>query len=101
MSQQNILSEDEFAKKINLLKSKVNDYKKNRKIKIDSVSKKKVEATTKFFEILNPILANYSKENSISIILRQKDIVIAKSELDITNKIIELVNLKINKISLN
>ena len=61
----------------------------------------KVDATNKFFEILNPILADYSKENSISIILRKKDIVIAKSDLDITDTIIELINLKIKKISLN
>ena len=58
----------------------------NRKQKIDSVSKKKVEANTKLFEILNPILADYSKKNDISIILRKKEIVIAKSDLDITDK---------------
>ena len=63
--------------------------------------KKKVDATTKFFEILNQILADYSKKNSISIILRKKDMVIAKSDLDITDTIIELINLKIKKISLN
>ena len=34
MSQKNILSEEEFSKKINSLKKKINDYKKNRKIKI-------------------------------------------------------------------
>ena len=62
MSQKNILSEEEFAKKINSLKNKINDYKKNRKIKVESVSKKKVDATNKFFEILNPILADYSKK---------------------------------------
>ena len=101
MSQKNILSKEEFAKKINSLKKSINDYKKNKKIKIDLVSKKKVDATNKFFEILNPILTNYSKNNDISIILRKKDIVIAKSDLDITDKIIELVNLKIKKISIN
>ena len=90
-----------MLKKLTRLKKKISDYKKNRKIKIDSVSKKKVDATTKFFEILNPILADYSKENSISIILRKKDIVIAKSDLDITDSIIELVNSKVKKISLN
>ena len=86
LSQKNILSGEEFGKKINSLKKKINDYKENRKQKIDSVSKKKVEANTKLFEILNPILADYSKKNDISIILRKKDIVIAKSDLDITDK---------------
>ena len=62
LSQKNILSGEEFGKKINSLKKKINDYKENRKQKIDSVSKKKVEANTKLFEILNPILADYSKK---------------------------------------
>ena len=101
VSQKNILSDEEFSKKINLLKVKVNEYKKNRKNKIDAVSQKKVDATTKFFKILNPILTDYSKNNGISIILRKKDIVIAKSDLDITSEIIELVDSKIKKIDLN
>ena len=101
LSQKNILSGEEFGKKINSLKKKINDYKENRKQKIDSVSKKKVEANTKLFEILNPILADYSKKNDISIILRKKDIVIAKSDLDITDKIIGLINSKVKKINLN
>ncbi len=55
----------------------------------------------KFFDIITPILENYSKSNDISIILRKKDIVIAKTNLDITNEIIELVNSKVKKINLN
>ena len=43
LSQKNILSGEEFGKKINSLKKKVNDYKENRKQKIDSVSKKKLK----------------------------------------------------------
>ena len=101
LSQKNILSGEEFVKKINSLKKKINNYKENKKQKIDSVSKKKVEATTKLFEILNPILADYSKKSDISIILRKKDIVIAKSDLDITDKIIELLNSEVKKINLN
>ena len=101
MSQKNILSDDEFNKKMNSLKEKINNYKKNRKEKIDSVAKMKVEATNKFFEKLNPILTDYSKKNNISIILRRKDIVIAKTDLDITDKIISLIDTNIKKIDLN
>ena len=101
MSQKNILSDEEFNKKINLLKEKINNYKKNRKTKIDSVTKMKVDATNKFFEKLNPILTNFSKKNNISIILRRKDIVIAKTDLDITDEIIVLIDSNIKKIDLN
>ena len=44
-SQKNILSEEEYNKKVNLFKNKIEDYKKKRKEKIDYVSKKKNEAT--------------------------------------------------------
>tara|TARA_B100001123_G_C14938765_1_gene878785 strand:+ start:47 stop:574 length:528 start_codon:yes stop_codon:yes gene_type:complete len=100
-SQKNILSEDEYNKKINSLKNKINNYKKKRKEKIDYVSKKKIEATSKLLNEVNPILTDYSKKNGISIILKKKDIVLARSELDITQEIISLVDSKIKKIDLN
>ena len=97
----NILSKDEYNKKISLFRKKFDSYKKNRQEKIESVSKKKVEATKKLLSELNPLLADYSKNNGISIILRKKDIVIAKTSLDISDEIIELLNSKIKKIKLN
>tara|TARA_Y100000590_G_scaffold130088_1_gene148616 strand:- start:2341 stop:2868 length:528 start_codon:yes stop_codon:yes gene_type:complete len=101
ISQKNILSNDEYVKKVNLLKDEVSAYKKNRKNKIDDVSKKKVEATSKLLNQINPIIADYSQKNNISMILRKKDLVIARTDLDITNEIIEIVNSKIKKINLN
>ena len=50
---------------------------------------------------VTPILTNYSKEKGISIILKKKDIVLAKTELDITDEIISLLDSKIKKIDLN
>ena len=100
LSQKNILSKEEFDKKVNLLKKKINDYKSNRKKKIDSVSKRKIDATAKLLEVINPVLTDYSIKNEISIILRKKDIVIAKSSLDITPDIIKIVNSKVKEINL-
>ena len=63
--------------------------------------KKKVEGTAKLMKEIEPILTDFSKKNSISIILKKKDIVIAKTELDITNEIIKLVDSKVKEIVLN
>ena len=101
LSQKNILSQDEYNKKVNSLKNKINSYKNDRKQKIDLVSKKKIEATSQLLNEVEPLLVDYSKKNNISIILRKQDIVIARSDLDITNEIIDLVNSKIKKIKLN
>lgn len=101
ISKKNILSNDEYIKEVNLFKKKVNDFKTIRKQKIDTVNKIKSEGTAKLLKELNPILADYSKENNISIILRKEDLIIARSSLDITNQIIDLVNLKVKEIKLN
>ena len=101
LSQKNVLSEDDYIKKVNLYEIKLNSYKKKRQEKIDLVTKKRMKATANLLKEINPILSNYSKENGISIILRKQDIVLAKTNLDITKQIIETINLKIKKIDLN
>ena len=60
-----------------------------------------MKATSHLLKEINPILSNYSKENGISIILRKQDIVLARTDLNITKQIIEAINLKIKKIDLN
>ena len=101
LSQKNILSNEEYDKKIFFFKKKISNYKEERKNKINLVSKKKNDGTSKLLKEINPILTDYSKKNNISIILRKKDIVLAKTELDITSEIIKLLNSKVTKISLN
>ena len=101
LSQKNILSEEDYKNKVNLFKEKLNSYKKKRQEKIDLVTKKRMDATAKLLKEINPILSDYSKENDISIILRKQDIVLARTDLDITRQIIEAIDLKIKKIDLN
>ena len=50
---------------------------------------------------IRPILKDYSVKNSLSIILEQKNIVLGKKDLDITNNILEIVDKTFTKIDLN
>ena len=101
LSQKNVLSEEDYKNKVNLFKEKLNGYKKNRQKKIDSVTKKRMNSTANLLKEINPILSDYSKKNGISIIFRKQDIVLARTDLDITKQIIEAIDLKIKKINLN
>ena len=92
ISQKNILSEKEFQINIDNLKEEINKHNINRDNKINNFNKLKVNNTSKFLQMINLILTKYSKENSISMILQKKNLIIGKKELDITNKIIESVN---------
>jgi len=101
LSQKNVLSEENYKNKVNLFKKKLNSYKKKRQEKIDFVTKKRMNATANLLKEINPIISDYSKNNGISIILRKQDIVLARTDLDITKQIIKAIDLKVKKIDLN
>ena len=101
VSQKNVLSKEEFEKKINSLRKEANEYRIKRRDLINSLTEKRVEAQNKLIKTLNPILADYSKKNSISMIIQKKNIIIGKSELEITNDILEILDKSLKTIDLN
>ena len=101
IAQKNILSKEDYTKKIKILRDNANSYRKNRQEKINLLTKKRMESSSKLLSIINPILSDYSKVNNISIILQKKNVVLAKTDLNITNKIIDILNSKIESINLN
>ena len=96
-----MISKEEFDKKISELRIKARDYQKQRNINAKSLSEKRTKATDNLLSIIQPILTEFANKNSIAIIFQKKSIVIGKVELDITNKILEILNKKHKKIDLN
>jgi Skp family chaperone for outer membrane proteins len=92
ISQKNIISESEFTNKANKLKKEINMLNKNRNKIITDFNKLKIENTNKLLKMVNPVLIKFSNDNSISFILQKKDLVIGKSELDITDEILKIIN---------
>ena len=101
LSQNNILKKEELQMKIKDLRSEVEEYKKKRAELVDSLNDVRINSSNKLLEQINPILLEYSKVNSISIILQKKNIIMGKSELDITQNILKLLDNKIEKIEIN
>ena len=101
LAQKNIISETDFKNKIDELKSEINDYNQNRNKMIEKFNKLKVENTNNLLKLVNPILAKYSTKKEISIILQKKDLIIGKTELDITDEIIKIINNEIKEFKIN
>ena len=97
ISQKNIISENDFKINIDRLKLEINTYNQNRKKLIEEFNKLKINSTNKLLKEINPILTKFSNENEISIILQKKDLLIGKTELDITDKIITIINNEIKE----
>ena len=101
ISKQNVLSKEEFGKEIKNLRDEIINFQKDRNKAFNQITQLRIKASTKLLKKLNPILEDYSKTNSISMIIQKKHIVIGKKEDDITSDILELVNQKIKNIKLD
>lgn len=100
-SQKNILSETELKNKISELNKMIQKYKNISDEKNKNLKKIKIDSSKIILKNLNPILSEYSKKNSISLVLQKKDIIIGINELNITDDIIEILDKKIQKIEIN
>ena len=101
VAQKNILSKEDFQKKITELRDEAATYRKDRQESINSLTKKRLEATGQLINVINPILADYSEKNSVAMIIQKKNIIIGKKDFDITEEILKLVDEKITKIKLD
>ena len=99
--QKNIISEEEFQKKVKVLNKDLQNYQQALQENRNIINNYKISATSKLLKNLKPILAEYSIEKNISIIFQKKDLIIAKNSLNITDDIIEILNKKITKINLD
>ena len=101
ISQKNVLSKEEFESKIKELRSDISNYQKERNKTSNDIAKLRIKASTSLIKKLTPILEDYSKKNSIRIIVQKKNIVMGRKEDDITKDILELVNQKVKSIKLD
>ena len=106
--EQKLIKEREDLEKLKNISSqedmsiKIQDFQK----KIEQFNKQKVDLSTKFnskrdqetltlLKKINPIISEYMEKNQITLIFDKKNIYIAKSELDITKPVLEIVNSKV------
>ena len=97
ISQKNIISETDLKNKVNELKTEINAYNQKKNKMINNFKMLKVDNTKKLSKSINEILVEYSEDNSILFILQKKNLIIGKTEFDITDKIIKIVNKKVSK----
>ena len=93
--QKNIISEDEFKKKLVEFRKEVSSFQQERQKVINNFNQKKKEEFEEFFKKITPIIENYVSENKIDIVLDKKNIFIASKKKEITQEIIEIIDSKI------
>tara|TARA_B100001057_G_scaffold203342_1_gene204041 strand:+ start:2235 stop:2756 length:522 start_codon:yes stop_codon:yes gene_type:complete len=101
ITQKNILSQEDFQKELTNLRSEIINFQKEQVRARENINKLRIEATSKLISKLSPILQEYAKKNSISLILQKKNIIMGKKEIEITEEILSIANNKIKDIKIN
>ena len=100
LAKKSLLTKEEYQKKSSELRKTVMKYQSDRRSSLEKISKLRAEARAKLIKELDPILDNYIKENSISLIVDKKNIVKGRIDLDITNLIVEKLNKQVPSLNL-
>ena len=91
----NLLSKEEFNKKVVAFRKEVSSFDKKKQDVVNDLNKRKQSELNKLLNKITPLIQEYMAANSIDVIVDKKNIFIAKSERDITKDILKIINKKI------
>jgi Skp family chaperone for outer membrane proteins len=100
LAKKNLISKEEFNKEMKTLQVKFQKYKEKKIKEIDDLKNKRNADIVNFLNLINPIIEKYMAENSIYMLIDKKNIFIASKEYDITNNLIELIDIQIKNIDI-
>ena len=92
LASRNIISKEQLDININEFQNKLKDYRNYKSEELKKLNKIKNDEIMKLLNLINPIIQDYMKSNSINFLMDKKNIYIADKNYDITNKLIEIIN---------
>jgi Skp family chaperone for outer membrane proteins len=97
LGSKNILSKNEYNKKVNIFKKDLINYQNKKKTIINELNKNKNNEIIRYIKLISPIINEFMEKNSIGILIEKKNIFIAKSNYDITKNVLEKINNQIKE----
>ena len=98
LNQKNVISEEEYNKKLSLLEADVQKFNKSISLNQNEINTLKKAAGIKFSTELKKILEDYAEKNSLLMILKKENVLIGKNSTDITNEVLKIFNSKVSSL---
>ena len=95
ISKKNIISKENFDKEVLLFKKKANKFKEEQSKMVQNFNNYKKKELDSILSNISPIINEYMEKNSVKILLDSKNILIGRSNLNLTNEVIKEINEKI------
>ena len=92
IKKKNLLSTEEFESEVLALREEMNNYNKERQEIFSKFEENKKKKLNEFLKKITPFIETFVKENSINIVLNEKNLFIASKKFDITDEIVEIIN---------
>jgi len=100
LAKKNLISKEEINNELKILNNKFQIYNKEKVKEIDEFKISRNKNIVNFLNLINPIIENYMKDNSIYMLIDKKNVFIASKNYDITNNLIELIDKQIKDIEI-
>ena len=101
ISQKKIITNEDYKKKVDVLRKKVASHQKNKRTAFNNIAKSRAEAKVSLLKKINPIIKKYMEENKIRMVIDKESVLIGDSTLEITNQIIETLNKEHSSLNIN
>jgi outer membrane protein len=101
ISQKKALSNEDYQKKVDELRKKVAKLQADKQNSLNGIANSRLLAKQELLKNVNPILKTYMEENNIRLIVDKQSVVLGDTTLEITDKIIEILNQKLSSIKFN
>ena len=98
ISQKNILKKEDLDNLVKVYENEVQKFNEIRKKMRDEFNSFNIKSKKKIIDLLNPLITNYLKKESIQMLLQKDKIVFGNDTLDITKEILKLFDDKHKKI---
>ena len=92
LKQKNIISNEAYNEKVKNLQNKVKIFRSEKNQLVTEFKKNRENRINDFIKIVDNILGEYVKANSIDLVLNKKDIIMGKNSFNITEEILKKVN---------
>jgi len=101
IAKKQVMEKEKYQKAIEKLRSKAANFAKERREKTEELAKTRMKARNDLLSAIKPLLEKYSNENGVDLVIDKKNVIIGKSNIDITSIIIEELNQVLPSLKLN
>lgn len=95
ISKKNIISKEDFDKEVLILKEKANKFKNDQSKMVEDFNIFRKKELDGILNRISPVINDFMERKSVKILLDSKNILIGRSNLNLTNEVIQEINEKI------